>query len=92
MKYLDEFRDPVLAQWLLDGIHARTTRHWSIMEVCGGQTHSIIRNGIDQLLPETVELIHGPGCPVCVTPLETIDRAHACDNIPPRYIRRCATK
>jgi hydrogenase expression/formation protein HypD len=77
MKYLDEFRDPELARNLLDEIDALTTRNWAIMEVCGGQTHSIIRNGIDQLLPEKVELIHGPGCPVCVTPLELIDKALA---------------
>jgi len=75
MKYLDEFRDPVIAGRILDRIHAVTTRPWGIMEICGGQTHSIIRNGIDQLLPEQIELIHGPGCPVCVTPLEVIDRA-----------------
>ncbi len=77
MKYLDEFSDPDLARKLLDQIHAVTTRPWAMMEVCGGQTHSIIRHGIDQLLPEGVEMIHGPGCPVCVTPLETIDRALA---------------
>lgn len=77
MKYLDEFRDPDLAARLFDEIRAITTRPWAIMEVCGGQTHSIIRNGIDQLLPELIELIHGPGCPVCVTPLEMIDRALA---------------
>ncbi|MEZ5093470.1 hydrogenase formation protein HypD [Nocardioides sp.] len=77
MKYLDEFSDPDLARRLLDQIHAVTTRPWAMMEVCGGQTHSIIRHGIDQLLPEGVEMIHGPGCPVCVTPLETIDRALA---------------
>ena len=75
MKYLDEFGDPLLARQLLDAIAAATTRPWAVMEVCGGQTHSIIRHGIDQLLPEAIELIHGPGCPVCVTPLETIDRA-----------------
>lgn len=75
MKYLDEFSDPALARKLLDQIHATTTRRWALMEVCGGQTHSIIRHGIDQLLPDSVEMIHGPGCPVCVTPLETIDRA-----------------
>ena len=75
MKYLDEFGDPVLAGRLLDAIAAATTRPWAVMEVCGGQTHSIIRHGIDQLLPEAIELIHGPGCPVCVTPLEIIDRA-----------------
>lgn len=75
MKYLDEFRDPELAGKIFDELHQRTTRPWAIMEVCGGQTHSIIRNGIDQLLPPLIELIHGPGCPVCVTPLEVIDRA-----------------
>ncbi|MBL7495894.1 hydrogenase formation protein HypD [Frankia sp. CNm7] len=75
MRYLEEFRDPELAEHLLGEIHAVTTRPWALMEVCGGQTHSIIRHGIDQLLPENIELIHGPGCPVCVTPLEIIDRA-----------------
>ncbi len=75
MKYIDEFNDPELARRLLDDIHAGTTRRWTMMEVCGGQTHSIIRHGIDQLLPENIELIHGPGCPVCVTPLEMIDKA-----------------
>ncbi|HCB07453.1 MAG TPA: hydrogenase formation protein HypD [Nocardioides sp.] len=77
MKYLDEFSDPDLAAKLFDQIHATVTRPWALMEVCGGQTHSIIRHGIDQLLPEGLEMIHGPGCPVCVTPLETIDRALA---------------
>ena len=77
MKYLDEFGDPDLARALLDRIHDVTTRPWALMEVCGGQTHSIIRHGIDQLLPDGIEMIHGPGCPVCVTPLETIDRALA---------------
>jgi hydrogenase expression/formation protein HypD len=77
MKYLEEFRDPELAKKLFDEIRLVTTQRWAIMEVCGGQTHSIIRNGIDQLLPEEIELIHGPGCPVCVTPLELIDKALA---------------
>ena len=77
MKYLDEFRNPDLARALFDDIARMTTRPWAIMEVCGGQTHSIIRNGIDQLLPDKIELIHGPGCPVCVTPLEIIDKALA---------------
>jgi hydrogenase expression/formation protein HypD len=77
VKYLDEFRDPQLAQKLLDDIRRTVTRPWTMMEVCGGQTHSIIRNGIDQLLPDSIELIHGPGCPVCVTPLEMIDKALA---------------
>jgi len=75
MKYLAEFSDPELAKRLVDDIHATVTRPWAIMEVCGGQTHSIIRHGLDQLLPDEIELIHGPGCPVCVTPLEIIDKA-----------------
>jgi hydrogenase expression/formation protein HypD len=75
VKYLDEFQDPDLARRLLDDIHATVSRPWALMEVCGGQTHSIIRHGLDQLLPKQVELIHGPGCPVCVTPLEVIDKA-----------------
>jgi hydrogenase expression/formation protein HypD len=82
MKYLQEFRDPELAQNILSEIRAVTTRPWAIMEVCGGQTHSIIRHGIDQLLPENVELIHGPGCPVCVTPLDMIDKALAIAAMP----------
>ncbi|MDQ2836005.1 MAG: hydrogenase formation protein HypD [Actinomycetota bacterium] len=77
MKYLDEFSNPDLARRLLDQIHEAATQRWAIMEVCGGQTHSIIRHGIDQLLPDEVEMIHGPGCPVCVTPLEIIDKALA---------------
>ena len=77
MKYLDEFRDPDLARKLLDQIDQLATQKWVMMEVCGGQTHSIIRNGIDQLLPDTIEMIHGPGCPVCVTPLGIIDKALA---------------
>jgi hydrogenase expression/formation protein HypD len=75
MKYLEEFSDPGMARRLLDQIAATTTRSWALMEVCGGQTHSIIRHGIDQLLPDGIEMIHGPGCPVCVTPLEVIDKA-----------------
>jgi hydrogenase expression/formation protein HypD len=77
MKYLNEFRDGETAQRLFREIARITTRPWALMEVCGGQTHSIIRNGIDQLLPPGIELIHGPGCPVCVTPLEMIDKALA---------------
>ena len=77
MKHLAEYRDAEKAKRLAADIHRVVTRPWAIMEVCGGQTHSIIRNGVDQLLPPEVELIHGPGCPVCVTPLETIDRALA---------------
>jgi hydrogenase expression/formation protein HypD len=77
VKYIDEFNDPDLAKRLLDDIHATVTRPWALMEVCGGQTHSIIRHGIDQLIPQQVEMIHGPGCPVCITPLELIDKALA---------------
>jgi hydrogenase expression/formation protein HypD len=77
MKHLAEYRDADTARRLAAEIRRIATRPWAIMEVCGGQTHSIIRNGVDQLLPPEVELIHGPGCPVCVTPLETIDRALA---------------
>jgi hydrogenase expression/formation protein HypD len=77
MKYLDEYRDPQVASSLIGRIREAVTRPWVLMEVCGGQTHSIIRYGIDRLLPEAIELVHGPGCPVCVTALETIDRAHA---------------
>ena len=75
MKYLEEFQDPALAERILDDIHATAKNPWAMMEVCGGQTHSIIRHGLDQLLPDGIELIHGPGCPVCVTPLEIIDKA-----------------
>ncbi len=77
MKYLTEFRNGEIAQRIAREIHAVTTRPWKIMEVCGGQTHSIIKNGIDQMLPARVEMVHGPGCPVCVTPLELIDKALA---------------
>jgi hydrogenase expression/formation protein HypD len=77
MKHLDEFRDGEAARKLAAAIARAATRSWTIMEVCGGQTHSIVKYGIDQVLPPGLELVHGPGCPVCVTPLETIDRAHA---------------
>lgn len=77
MKYVDEYRDGELAKKLVDELHRIQTRPWVIMEVCGGQTHSIVKHGIDYLLPEGVELVHGPGCPVCVTPLDMIDKAHA---------------
>ena len=75
MKYLDEYRDPALARSLLTQLRATATRPWRIMEVCGGQTHTLVRQGIDELLPAGIRMIHGPGCPVCVTPLETIDKA-----------------
>jgi len=75
MKYQEEFRNPKLARAILEEIKRVTTRHHVIMEVCGGQTHAIIKNGIQDLLPPEVELVHGPGCPVCVTPLEALDKA-----------------
>lgn len=77
MKYVDEYRDPDRVRKIAAGIAGMATRPWTIMEVCGGQTHSIVRFGLDELLPRTVELVHGPGCPVCVTPLELIDKALA---------------
>ncbi len=77
MKYLDEYRDGDVAKKIVGEMRRIQTRPWVLMEVCGGQTHSIVKNGIDHLLPEGVELVHGPGCPVCVTPLEMIDKAHA---------------
>ncbi|MBX9878834.1 MAG: hydrogenase formation protein HypD [Candidatus Obscuribacterales bacterium] len=77
MKYLDEYRDSTLAEQLSQRIHKATKHNWTIMEVCGGQTHSILQYGLEDLLPETIELLHGPGCPVCVTPLELIDKAVA---------------
>ena len=82
MKYLDEFRDPAIAKQILAEIKNTVTQPWVIMEVCGGQTHSIIKNGIDQILPKEIELVHGPGCPVCVTPLEIIDKAMAIASLP----------
>ncbi len=77
MKYLDEYRDQHLADKILQEIRRTVTRPWVLMEVCGGQTHSIVKYGLDRLLPESVELVHGPGCQVCVTSLEMIDKAHA---------------
>jgi hydrogenase expression/formation protein HypD len=77
MKYLSEYRDADLVKTTLTEIHKITTRPWVIMEICGGQTHAIVRHGIDQLLPKNIELVHGPGCPVCVTPLELIDKSLA---------------
>ena len=77
MKYLDEYRDGRVAGKVLAELRRVVTRSWTLMEVCGGQTHSIVKHGIDRLLPAEIELVHGPGCPVCVTPLEQIDKAHA---------------
>ena len=77
MKYIDEYRDAELVRAAIDELQRTVAKPWVIMEICGGQTHAIMRYGIDQLLPEQIELVHGPGCPVCVTPLELIDKALA---------------
>ena len=77
MKFLDEYRDADLTRKLLADIQKTVTRPWTLMEVCGGQTHSIIKSGLDRMLPAEINLIHGPGCPVCVTPLELVDKAIA---------------
>ncbi len=82
MKYLDEYRDADLTRKLLADLQKTITRPWTLMEVCGGQTHSIIRSGLDQMLPPQIELVHGPGCPVCVTPLEQVDKAIALASLP----------
>jgi hydrogenase expression/formation protein HypD len=75
VKYVEEYRDPVAAQQYAEAIARTVTRPWTLMEICGGQTHTIVKYGIDELLPPQVRLVHGPGCPVCVTPLELIDKA-----------------
>ena len=75
MKYLSEYRDPELVQQYLREIHRITTRPWKLMEICGGQTHSLVKNGILDLLPGNITMVHGPGCPVCVTPISIIDEA-----------------
>lgn len=75
MKYMSEYRDPELAKKYLEEIKNSVSKPWSIMEVCGGQTHSLVKNGIIDMLPKEVTMIHGPGCPVCVTPLNLIDKA-----------------
>jgi hydrogenase expression/formation protein HypD len=77
VKFLDEYRDPSAVQKMADAIRRRTTRPWTLMEVCGGQTHTIVKTGLEELLPNQIKLVHGPGCPVCVTPLAMIDRAIA---------------
>lgn len=77
MKYVTEYRDAELVKGVLQEIQETVTQPWVLMEICGGQTHAIVRHGIDQLLPDDIELVHGPGCPVCVTPLELIDKALA---------------
>src|SRR5258708_3930703 len=83
MKFLDEYRDQAVAQKIIEEIHRETTKSWVVMEVCGGQTHSIVKYGLGRLLPAEVELVHGPGCPVCVTSLGVIDKAPA---IAPRSV------
>ena len=75
MKYLSEYRDPELVSQYLEEIKKTVTQPWTIMEVCGGQTHSLVKNGILDLLPKEITMVHGPGCPVCVTPLNLIDKA-----------------
>jgi hydrogenase expression/formation protein HypD len=82
MKYVSEYRDAKLVKAVLADIRKTVTHPWVIMEICGGQTHSIVRHGLDQLLPPEIEMVHGPGCPVCVTPLEQIDRALAIAALP----------
>jgi hydrogenase expression/formation protein HypD len=82
MKFIDEYRDPKLARALVGEIAGTVTRPWVLMEICGGQTHTLMRYGIDELLPPQLELVHGPGCPVCVTPLEIIDQAVAIAAMP----------
>ncbi|NNC55387.1 MAG: hydrogenase formation protein HypD, partial [Pseudomonadales bacterium] len=77
MKYVDEFRDAAAVHQAIDAIARVTTRRWNIMEICGGQTHAIMKHGLQQLLPTNIHLLHGPGCPVCVTPIEKIDQAIA---------------
>lgn len=77
MKYLDEYRNPEKVKSLLHELHSIVTRNWVIMEICGGQTHAFLHHGLDDMFPPQIELVHGPGCPVCVTPLEQIDKAIA---------------
>lgn len=75
MKFMSEYRDADTVKKYLDELHKITTQHWTIMEVCGGQTHSLVKNGILSLFPKKINMVHGPGCPVCVTPLHLIDKA-----------------
>lgn len=75
MKFIDEYREAESVQQFARALAAITTREWTLMEICGGQTHAIVRFGLDQLLPEQIHLLHGPGCPVCVTPVELVDKA-----------------
>ncbi|PYX71073.1 MAG: hydrogenase formation protein HypD, partial [Acidobacteria bacterium] len=77
MKFLSEYRDQKAAEQLAVAIRKKVTRPWTIMEICGGQTHTIVKSGLEDLLPKEITLVHGPGCPVCVTPIELIDKAVA---------------
>jgi hydrogenase expression/formation protein HypD len=82
VKYVDEYRDPKIALAVAGEITRKVTRPWVLMEVCGGQTHTLMRYGIDELLPPGIEMVHGPGCPVCVTPLEMVDKAICIASLP----------
>ena len=82
MRYVDEYRSEAAAKALSEKIHAVTTKPWTLMEICGGQTHTIVKTGIEELLPSNITLVHGPGCPVCVTPLAIIDKAIAIASMP----------
>jgi hydrogenase expression/formation protein HypD len=84
MKYVDEYRDETIAQRYVEAIQRTVTRRWTLMEICGGQTHTILKFGLDRMLPEEVTLVHGPGCPVCVTPVELLDKAIAIASRPER--------
>jgi len=82
VKFLSEYRDPRAAEQLSQQIRKKVTRPWTVMEICGGQTHTIVKSGLEDLLPKEITLVHGPGCPVCVTPIELIDKAVAIANRP----------
>jgi hydrogenase expression/formation protein HypD len=73
VKYIDEYRDAGVARGIARAVRGQVTRPWVLMEICGGQTHTIMRYGLDEMLPPEIELVHGPGCPVCVAPLEIIE-------------------
>jgi len=89
MKYVDEYRDEAAAQRYVEAIQRTVTRPWTLMEICGGQTHTILKFGLDRMLPEEVTLVHGPGCPVCVTPVELLDKAIAIASRPERCPEPC---
>ena len=86
MKFVDEYRGEAETKQLVAALTARVTRPWTLMEICGGQTHTLIKFGIDRMLPAGIELVHGPGCPVCVTPLELIDQAVEIAQRPGRHL------